>query len=110
MTSSCLVPIVHIRVHATYTSPSYTAMKYGVMEAVLVVAEVARLRYGLVGFLALTIATFLSARCNLPSLLLLTILHARCAWHVAVALRAADEMCLSKILSRTVDGLVTGTD
>ena len=51
VTSSCLVLIVHLRVHATYLSSSYTAMKYGVMEAVFVV-EVPRFRYGLVCSLA----------------------------------------------------------
>ena len=32
-------------------------------------------------------------------------LHARCAWHMTVAVRAADEMCSNKILSGTVDCL-----
>ena len=48
VTTSCLVLIAQLRVHATYLSLSYTAMKYAIMAAVLVVVEVPRLRYGLV--------------------------------------------------------------
>ena len=53
---------------------------------------------------------FFSARRNLTNLLPFKTLHAGCAWHMIVAVRAADEMCSNKILSGTVDCLVKGPD
>ena len=105
VTTSCLVLIVQLRVHATYLSSSFTAMSYELMEAVFVVVEGSLIPLWPCLLSGVTIATCLSARCNLANLLLSESCNAECAWHMTVAACAADEMCFNKILSRTVNCL-----